>query len=264
MTTRHRLRTFLTLLVAALVLAACGGTGPASESTGTTAASTGTTAASSGAPTLTPAQLATALLTSADLGAGWSETRSVGTVPQTQSAALTPVTSPTTSTTLPNGTMQCPAAAELAPNFEVVGNEPQAAVMLYAPDFTAERPVAITEGLWSLTTAASLLHEAKAVLSTCTGQTWTNVYGERVSMSALSSLPKIGDESYTVLRTIVTPGTNVEWWAPTVVARFGNVVMLLTGNDVHRTTVAPTLTIATIADATRIAADRLETLTAGV
>ena len=206
----------------------------------------------------TPEQLATVLLTAAEVGPGWTQAdRQVPTTTTTSSSVPTP------SSTAEPSTAFCPAVGTKAVEFERrTSDELATSVVLSSPDATEVRPIGMIEKLWSVDGAAALFGDMKAALPNCIGQTWTTSTGEQVTLASITGLPTIGDESFSFLATTTEPthSGDVEWYIPTTIARFGNVIATLNGLDIHNTGVAPTLTVPQLNTIFTTAAKKIEAL----
>jgi hypothetical protein len=226
------------LAVSVLLLASCGSGG------GSTAAKT-----------YTPAQLDKVLLTAGEAGEGW--TQKAHNVPTT-----TPETVPGPTTTVVSEF--CPASGGKLAEFERLTSDERAVmVMLQAPQGTDERPVGVIEKMWSFDNASKLFADVKAALPACVGQSWQSPSsGELLTLTSVTGLPKVGDESISVLVTATEPSQSgdIEWYMPTTIARHGSAIIVLEGLDIHSKGAAPTLTVAQLSPIFTTAAAKIQAL----
>jgi hypothetical protein len=206
--------------VLALLLASCGSGGSTTTTT-----------------SYTLSELSKGLLTPADVGTGWVQAEQQAPA-STTTVAISPTTAPSNDL--------CPEAGANATDFaRITAGANATMVVLTAPSSTQDRPVAVIENLWIVGDASTATAHVKAAVTSCLGKSWTSANGEQQTWTSISGLPRIGDDSISFLGTAreTTKTGEVEWYVPTTLARFGNVVVMLQGLDVHDAGTAPTLTI---------------------
>ena len=207
--------------------------------------------------TYAPEQLEPVLLTAAEVGPGWTEQDRQMPTTASSSSVSVPSSSSERSTSF------CPAVGTKLAEFERRTSDQLAtSVVLSSPDATEARPVGVIEKLWSVDEATALFGDMKAALPNCIGQTWTTSDGEQLTLAPMTGLPTIGDESFSFLATASEPtrSGNVEWYLPTTIARFGSVIAILEGLDIHDTGAAPTLTVPQLNNIFTTAARKIESL----
>ena len=200
----------------------------------------------------TPEALDAALLTAADLGAGWTQQQhEVFDARPEGMPALDPG-------------MWCPQAGRVAEDLVGVDVGGGAFVELQSDESAARSHHGVTEQLWSGPDAAVFVDAAIAGFEACLGQTWDVDQDASASVLALVGGP-VGDDSTMALVTYVTPGPDgdYEWRGRTAVARFGATAMVLQELDVQRAGSEPRTTDAEWQQMIEAAASKVEGSTTG-
>lgn len=190
------------LALMSLALAACG----SDETASTTTTSTVST-------TFTPQQLSDALLTTRDLGAGWTETqRNVFTTRQPENPSIDP-------------SLWCPAGQ--GDQLVALAGDGGADVELSLDD--PDSPYMIRQQAWTNSDVEQYLMSVKAAVAACSGAIWKDGGGNSYALQPLTA-PKIGDDSISWTVTIQLTGTTpMTSFSQQTTARFGAAMMVLQG-----------------------------------
>ena len=187
------------LALMSLALGACG----SDETTTTT-----TTA------TFTPQQLSDALLTTSDLGTGWTETqRDVFTTREPENPSIDP-------------SLWCPAGK----GDELVTLAGQEGADVELSVGTTDSPYMVRQQAWTNADVEQYFTSVKAAVAACSGVTWNDGEGNSYTLQPSTTAPKIGDESISWTVTIqLTGATPTTSFAEQTAGRFGDVMMVLQG-----------------------------------
>lgn len=219
-----RNRSLPIVLAVALSLSACATDDSTNSSTSISALSTSTNPSQSGP---TPNELAAALVTPGDLGAGWQTMQS-----QTfTSRDGIPVV---------DSSIWCPSAmSSMASLASLAGNQ-GSIIGLRAVGLARGRSHQITEQLWSGPYASDFVNQfARGVLE-CEGKPWTDAEGSGVVLDSLE-VDTFGEVSASaiVVVTATEAGTQFVYRTRISVARIGDVVMILNEADAQEAGTAP-------------------------
>ncbi len=189
------------LALMSLALGACG-----SDKTATTTSTTAIT-------TLTPQQLSGALLTTSDLGTGWTETQhDVFTARQPENPSIDP-------------SLWCPSGQ--GDNLVTLAGQEGADVELSLG--TTQSSYMVRQQAWTNADVEQYFTSVKSAVAACTGVTWKDSGSNSYTLQPLTA-PKIGDESISWTVTIQLIGTTpMTSFSQQTAARFGNVMMVLQG-----------------------------------
>lgn len=199
---------------------------------------------------VTPDDLDAALLSAADLGAGWT---------QQQHEVLD--ARPEGMPALDPG-MWCPQAGSVADDLVELDAGGGAFVELQSDESAGRTFHGVTEQLWSGADVSAFVDTALSGFEACVGQTWDVDQDAIATVVAIAGDP-VGDDSTMVLVTYVTPGPDgdYEWRGRTMVARFGTTAMVLQELDVQRSGSEPRLTDAEWQQMVDVAASKVEAST---
>ena len=219
----------LGLALMSSALGACG-----SDTTATPATTTST---------VTSQQLSGALLTTSDLGTGWTETqRDVFTTREPENPSIDP-------------SLWCPAAQ----GDQLVALAGQEGADVELSLGSSSSPFMVRQQAWTNADVEPYLTSVKAAVAACSGVTWKDSGGNSYTLQPLTA-PTIGDESISWTVTIelngATPMTSL---SQQTAARFDKVMMVLQGGAIETTGASATapnyLTIV------RAAGDKMAALT---
>jgi hypothetical protein len=163
--------------------------------------------------TLTPQQLSEGLLTTTDLGAGWTETqRDVFTTRQPENPSIDP-------------SLWCPAGK----GDQLVALAGQEGADVELTLGTTDFPYMVRQQAWTNADVEQYFTSVQAAVAACTGITWKDSEGNSYTLQPLTA-PTIGDESSSWTVTIETTGTTpMTSFSQQTAARFGTVMMVLQG-----------------------------------
>ncbi|MGZ4805481.1 MAG: hypothetical protein ACXV5U_03785 [Ilumatobacteraceae bacterium] len=193
----------ISLVLMSLALGAC-----ASDETST---STTTTTAST---PLTAQQLSRVLLTTSDLGSGWTETqRDVFSTRQPENPSIDP-------------SLWCPAGQ--GDKLATLAGQEGADVELTLG--TTHSPYMVRQQAWTNADVQQYFTSVKSAVTVCTGVTWKDSERNSYTLQPLTG-PTLGDESISWTVTIQLIGTTpMTFFSQQTAARFGTVMMVLQGS----------------------------------
>jgi hypothetical protein len=214
----------ITLVLMSLMLGACG-----SDKTTTPT-------------TFTPQQLSGALLTTSDLGTGWTETqRDVFATRQPENPSIDP-------------SLWCPAGK--GDQLVTLAGHEGADVELSSG--SRDSPYMVRQQAWTNADVEQYLTSVKAAIGACSGLTWEDSGGNSYTLQPLAA-PETGDESVSWTVTIQLSGTTpMTSFSQQTAARFGAVMMVLQGGAIATT--GPAAAAPNYSMIVRAAGDRMAAL----
>lgn len=239
---RHTASIWLALVPMAVVSCASDSGTPATTTSGTAAGTVPVTSPSTAA--FTTQQLSDALLTTADLGTGWTETqRTVFATREPENPSIDP-------------SLWCPAA-DGAGLVALAGDEgADVELQLGSP----QTPFMVRQQAWTNADVARYLTATTAAVAACTGTSWTDSDGNTYRLEPSTTAPAIGDESvsWKVTIELTAPDQPLSFTEQTV-ARFGEVLMVIQAGATMTT--SPDATAPNLVTLVRTAGDKMAGLT---
>ena len=165
------------------------------------------------------------MLTTSDLGTGWSGTRrDVFTTRQPENPSIDP-------------SLWCPAGK----GDELVSLAGQEGADVELSVGSADSPFMVRQQAWTNADVERYFTAVQAAVAACSGVTWKDGEGNSYTLEPAATVPRIGDESVSWTVTIQLAGANpTTSFAEQTVGRFGDVMMVLQAGAIPTTAATAT------------------------